>query len=603
MNTGKFTINYLKPFWGQVVLYILLSILSVMFMLCTILSVNDFVKLLFPLDSKASVAGGNASALNQASGYIYDWLISMGKSKALLYFSLILFTLYSLKNIFGYLSSRVMVALRAKVVRNIRNDLYDKVLRLSLSFYGKSRKGDLVSRFSNDLIEYDEAVLRSYHQAVLALITVIFYIAALLYINPILTAFVLLFLPLGAFLISRISRKLRRKSLHMQQKNSLLLFLAEETISGLRIIKAYTSIQFFNSRFQRHNKSYTRLRNAIYRRVDLASPVSDFLGNFMVIIVLLFGSHLVLAENSTFTPSIFVVYIILFATIINPIKDISTSFYNLRKGKGIINRITEIFSEKEQIQDKEGSIQIHSFNSNIEFKDVSFSYEKGDIVLSKINLIIPKGQSIALVGPSGAGKSTLVDLIARFYDCSSGEVLIDGKNVKDLSLKSIRNLISFVTQDTILFNDTILNNIALGIPEATEEEIVQAAKVANAHEFISKMKQGYHTQIGDRGGKLSGGQRQRISIARAVLKNAPILILDEATSALDTESERLVQNSLYEIMKNRTSIVIAHRLSTIQNADQIIVMDKGEIVQKGSHAELIRKEGVYQKLRNMQTFE
>ena len=439
---------------------------------------------------------------------------------------------------------------------------------------------------------------------IISIISIVLYLTVLLYTNAKLTLFVLLLLPVTALVLSTITRKLRRNSATLQQKTSFLMSMTEETLGGVRVIKAHNAIDFSNQRFRKFNSSYTRLKNSIYRRVDLASPVSDFLGNAVVMCILIFGSSLALKDGSGFTPEMFIVYIVLFVLVINPAKDASTAFSQIKKGQASIARINEVLDYPEPQMETEKPQPVHSFEDKIVFDDVSFSYGKSaEAVLSSVSFEIKKGQTVALVGPSGGGKSTSLDLILRFYDPTSGDILLDGNSIKHYKLKDLRKLIGFVTQDTVLFNGTIFDNIVFGNSEAAEEDVIAAAKIANAHDFIMKTDQGYQTQIGDSGSKLSGGQRQRISIARAILQNPSILLLDEATSALDTEAEHLVQEALNRASENRTTLIIAHRLSTVIHADLILVLDNGKIVQRGTHQTLFNEEGIYRKLCTMQTLQ
>jgi ABC-type multidrug transport system fused ATPase/permease subunit len=433
---------------------------------------------------------------------------------------------------------------------------------------------------------------------------VVLYFAMLLYINYKLTIFVLCLFPIIALVVSRITRHLRRNSVALQQKTSHLTSLIEETLSGLRIIKAFTAIEFTNSRFRSYNESYTRLRNKVYRRIDLASPVSDFMANCIVMAILLFGAFLVFNNDSGLSPELFITYIMLFVLLINPAKDIANSMSSIKKGRACEDRLVDYLNMKETVVDVENPIAFDGLKNAIVFDNVSFSYNGTDIVLDSINLTIEKGKTVALVGHSGSGKSTLLDLLSRFYNVSSGRILLDGTPIENYSIASLRNSLGVVSQETILFNDTVFNNISFGCSGADRDSVIQAAKIANAHDFIMQMPNGYDTVIGDGGDRLSGGQRQRLSIARAVLKNPDIVMLDEATSALDTENERLVQNAMNNMLKGRTAIVVAHRLSTVVSVDEIIVLDKGRIVERGTHKQLYANVGgVYHKLCTMQNFE
>lgn len=490
---------------------------------------------------------------------------------------------------------------RIGAVKDMRNQIYRKILILPLSFFSSRKKGDIIARITNDVQEVEYSIMNYMEMIIRDPITIIVYFIFLLSISPMLTLFVIIVLPVIGYLIGAIGKTLRRKSKVGQTKYAGMLSTIEESISGLRIIKAFNAINFLDDRFKDQNSSYARVSKGIYRRRDLSSPLSEFLSSVGIIAVLWFGGRLVLGESSTVTAEVFIMYIVVFSQIIPPAKTFATGYYSIQKGIAAADRVFEILDAEEVIEEKKNAAHIESFTDSVEYRNVNFKYEK-DPVLTNINLEIKKGKIIALVGPSGGGKSTMVDLLPRFYDVVEGEIMIDGKNLKDYKIKDIRGLMGMVTQESILFNDSIYNNIAFGKDDAKEEDVIEAAKVANAHDFIMQTPEGYQTNIGDRGTKLSGGQKQRLSIARAVLRNPPILILDEATSALDTESERLVQDALYKVMSHRTSIVIAHRLSTIMNADEIIVLQKGEIVERGNHNELLAKKGVYKKLHDLQSF-
>lgn len=592
-----FTWIFAKPYLGRIILYFVLVCLATVFSIASILSASNFLNVLFSQELSNTVVA-NPSLLDEFLSSFYSKIIAYGRVNALYIFGVLIFIIYFLKDVFTYLASFVVASVRNKVVRNIRNKLFQKYISLPLSYLSTHRKGDLISRLSNDVIEYDENVLKSIMSLVGGLITVSLYLTALFYIDYTLTFTVLIVFPIVALLSSFISRTLRQSSKHLQQKSANIISIIEQTISGLRIIKAHTAIELMNERFIHFNSSYTRLRNSIYRRVDLASPISEFLGNSMLIGLLLFGSSKVLSHGSI-SAELFIIYLVLFTLIIKPAKDIPTSFFNIKKGKASIDRIVDILEIKNQIIEPKEPIAFPKIEKGIIFNNVSFSY-KEDLVLKNINLIFEKGKTTAIVGSSGSGKSTLIDLIPKLYEPTLGEILFDNINSKAIHSKAIRDNIAFVTQETILFNDSIFNNITFGSNAYSLEQVKKAAEIANAHTFIDKLPEGYNTIIGDRGSTLSGGERQRISIARAVLKNADILILDEATSALDTENERLVQEAISKITKDKTSIIIAHRLSTITNADKIIVLDKGEIKEEGTHHELIQQNGIYTKLCSMQ---
>lgn len=551
---------------------------------------------------EAPVIELSIDSVKEYFNYYFSYtIVKNGKMDALIMVCVLVVVMIFFKNLFRYMAMFTIAKARTGVVKDLRAKMYRKALVLPLSFYSDEKKGDIMSRFSNDVLEVEWSILNSLEILFRDPLAIILYLATLLYMSPQLTLFVFLLLPLAGLIIGKIGKSLKKTSVKGQQKIGELMSSVEETLSGLRIIKAFNAENFINKKFDKQNSEYHDLMTSMYRKRDLASPMSEFLGVTTMAIVLWFGGKLVLSHNSTISASAFVGYIAIFSQIINPAKAFSSAFYNIQKGIASIERINKIIDAEETIKEIPNALSINGFNESIEFKNASFAYND-KYVLKNIHLKIEKGKTIALVGQSGAGKSTLVDLLPRFYDVISGEVLIDGKNVQHLKLHDLRALFGIVTQESILFNDTVFNNIAFGVENATEEDVINAAKIANAHEFISQMESGYQTNIGDRGSKLSGGQRQRLSIARAVFKNPPILILDEATSALDTESERLVQDALNHLMQNRTSIIIAHRLSTIQNADEIIVLHEGQIVERGTHTQLISKNGVYKKLCDLQTF-
>ncbi|MFA7132125.1 MAG: ABC transporter ATP-binding protein [Bacteroidales bacterium] len=593
-----FNWTFAKPYIVNIILYIILVCLATIFSIGSILSASNFLSVLFQ-EGISNTPIVNPSVLDNLLNNVYGNIIAFGKEKALLIFGILIFIIYFLKDIFSYLAAFIISSVRSRMLRNIRNMLFKKYISLPLSYINTHRKGDLISRISNDIIEYDENVLKSIISFLSAIITVILYFLVLLYIDYKLTLVVLVVFPIVSAFISLISRSLRSSSKHLQQKNSNLVSIIEQTISGLRIIKAHTAIEMMNERFVHFNASFTRLRNGIYRKVDLASPMSEFFGNTMLIGLLLFGSSRVISYSPTLSPEIFIVYLVLFTLIIKPAKDIPTAFFNLKKGKASIERIVEILEIENKIKEPNNPIPFPNFDKGIIFNNVSFAY-LDKLVLKNINIVFEKGKTTAIVGSSGSGKSTLIDLIPKFYQPTEGEILFDNINSCDILSNQIRNQISIVTQDTILFNDTVINNITFGFENYTLEQVKNAAKIANAHQFIESLPDGYNTIIGDRGSNLSGGQRQRLSIARAILKNSEILILDEATSALDTENERLVQDAISKITIGKTSIIIAHRLSTIYNADKILVLDKGEIKEVGTHKELISINGIYSKLCKMQ---
>jgi len=526
-----------------------------------------------------------------------------GPSSSLLLIGTIMVIAVLFKTGFSYLASYEMIYIRNGVVRDIRNLIYKKILSLPLPFFSDEKKGDILARATGDVSEVENSIMNSLDMFFKNPIIIIIYLSIMIAMSWQLTIFVFVLLPIAGIIIGRIGKTLKKRSTKGQNKMGQILSSIEETLSGLRIIKAFNAEARMENSFGKETNEYRRIMNSLSRRRSLAHPTSEFLGTIVIVIVLWFGGTLILSENSSMNPGAFIAYLGVFYSIINPAKQFSNALYSIQKGLASMERIDKILQTEPSIKDKENAINIGEFKDSIEYKNVDFSYNDSKQVLKGVNLEIQKGKIIALVGQSGSGKTTFADLLPRFYDVNNGSsICIDGHNIKDLSMKSLRNLMGNVNQDPILFNDTIYNNIAFGVENATEEDIINAAKIANAHEFIIQTEHGYNTNIGDRGGKLSGGQRQRLSIARAILKNPPILILDEATSALDTESERLVQDALYKLMENRTSIVIAHRLSTIKNADLICVFRDGEIVERGSHNELVKLDGVYNKLQQMQSF-
>ncbi|GIM58530.1 ABC transporter ATP-binding protein [Capnocytophaga canimorsus] len=509
-------------------------------------------------------------------------------------------TMFLLKNLFNYLAIFFVTFLRNGVLRDLRNKLYKKVTELPISYFSEQRKGDIISRISGDVNEVQSSFLSVLELIFREPLTIIFSIMAMLAISAKLTLFVFIFIPISGLIISKIGKSLKKQSTKVQEEQGRFLSLIEETVGGLRIIKAFNAEKIFNKRFQESTQRFHHFANSLMNRQNLASPVSEFLGILVIAILLWFGGSMVLIEK-TLDGSEFIAFMGLAYNILTPAKAISRASYDLRRGNAAAERVMEILDYQSQIQEKPNAIDKPNFEHSMVLKNITFAYGEQN-VLENFSLEIPKGKTVALVGQSGSGKSTIANLITRFYDVNQGQILLDGIDIKDLKIASLRRFMGIVAQDSILFNDTISNNLRIGKPDATQEEIIAAAKVANAYEFIQDLPQGFETNIGDAGNKLSGGQKQRLSIARAVLKNPPIMILDEATSALDTESERLVQNALENMMKNRTSIVIAHRLSTIQNADLIVVMQKGKIVEQGTHSQLLAKKGMYHKLVEMQSF-
>jgi len=590
--------NYLGQFKGKVGLYFVFIVLSIVFSIVSLGMLAPFFDLIFKGEM------GTNMGKNPITTFIGQLLVEPGKEfnplHALAIICLIIVVSIFLKNLFLYLSFYVLNPLKNRIVNSLRSELYEKILHLPIGYFTEKRKGDLISRITNDVSEVESSMVGALEGWIRDPLTIIANFAVLFYISPRLTLAILVCIPVIGFILGRISRSLKRHSNEAAEKHGESLSVIDETLNGLRVIKAFNVESLLKGRFGRINDELLDAKNRISRRRDMASPMSELLGVIVFVGILWFGGQLVL-ENKLdgLDASFFLAYLALFYNIINPVKTLSTSFSNMQKGSAAIIRIEEVLTTPQTVDDNPNGKKLESFNSSIEFRNVRFAYDDA-VILDNINLVVEKGKTVALVGSSGAGKSTLADLVPRFHDVTSGEVLIDGVNIRDYSLHSVRSQMSIVTQEPILFNDTIANNIALGAPNASDEEIRKAAEVANAHNFIMQKELGYQSNIGDRGSKLSGGERQRLTIARAVLKNPPILILDEATSSLDTESERLVQDAINNMMQNRTSIVIAHRLSTIRHADEIIVLQKGKIVERGTHAELITQNGFYKRLVDMQ---
>ena len=556
-----------------------------------------FLQLIF-LDGQGITSTSSNPAIQYVNDFLYTSVSKNGKVYTMGIICLLMVSFIILKNLFLYLSYYVLNPLKNQIVNHLREELYDKVLRLPIGFFNEKRKGDLMSRMTNDVGEVESSVVGTLEGWIRDPMTIIVTLTVLLLISVQLTLFILILIPVLGLVIGRVTKSLKKHSEEVAKKYGETLSTLDETLGGLRVIKAFNIEKLLRGKFFKSNDELLTAKNKISYRRDLASPLSEVMGVILFTAVLYYGGRLVL-RGELLEASAFLGFLGIFYNIISPAKALSTSFSNMRKGAAAINRIEDVLNTPVTVDDNPNGKKIDSFEHSIEFRNVNFAY--GDaVILENINLTVKKGQTIALVGSSGAGKSTLADLVPRFHDVTGGEVLIDGVNIKDYSLHSARNLMSIVTQEPILFNDTISSNIAIGYQQATEEEIIEAAKIANAHEFIIKKEGGYNSNIGDRGAKLSGGERQRLTIARAVLKNPPILILDEATSSLDTESERLVQDAINNLMSNRTSIVIAHRLSTIRHADEIIVLQKGKIVERGNHDELLAQGGFYKKLVEMQ---
>ena len=597
--------RYIRPYWSFVGLNIFFNLLGIIFGLFSITLAIPFLGLLFGTEHQVLSEPEFSLSAGWLQQYFYylisDVIASTGKEAALMWMCLTMLLMFLLKNVFRYLAMYFLAPVRNGVIMDIRNALYDKILILPLSYYSNERKGDIMARMTNDVQEIEWSVIGAIEMIFRDPPTIIVYLLTLFIMSPQLTLFSLVLIPLSALIIGRIGKSLKRTSDKGMQRTGDLLTIIEETLGGLRIIKAFNAEGSSRSRFFGTNHEVRRLMNRIYRKKDLASPVSEVFGAFVIVAIMWFGGRSVLAGTGSLSPEIFMTFIVVFSQILPPAKAITQAYYNLQKGKASSERVEQILQSEVTIVDKQDAVNLQGFNTAVTYRDVTFSYGT-EPVLEHINFELTKGKSIALVGQSGSGKSTLADLLPRFYDTTSGAVEIDGVDVKNCTLHSVRNLMGIVSQESILFNDTVFRNIALGQEQATEEEVIRAAKIANAHDFIMQLEDGYYTNIGDRGHKLSGGQRQRLSIARAVLKNPPILILDEATSALDTESERLVQDALNRLMEHRTTLIIAHRLSTIQHADEILVVQHGQIVERGTHPVLLEKNGAYRKLYDLQSF-
>jgi len=606
-------LKYVRGYWNFAVLNIVFNILSVLFSLFSLGMVFPFLQILFSDDNSKinTIVQQGPPVLKLSTSSVIDYInfqlansaFVNGKLHVLILICISTVIAILLKNLTRYLAMFFLAPIRNGVVRDIRNNIFDKTLQLPLSYYSDERKGDIISRMTIDVQEIEWSIMQSLEMIFREPLNIILFLFMMVAMAPQLTIVALILLPLTAVLIGTIGKSLKRSSVRVKEKMGVLLSIMDETLGGLRIIKGFNAERSVKKKFGEENQLYTGFMNRLYRKVDLASPLSEFLGIAVFVVILYLGGKMVL-DDKTMNGAVFITYLVIFSQLITPAKSITTAYYNVQKGLASAERVDKILNAEVSIKDSKDAQPIHRFEKEIEYRNVSFAYIKGDIgwAVRNINLKIEKGKTIALVGQSGSGKTTLSDLLPRFYDTTEGEILIDGIPMKNLNIKDLRKLMGIVSQESILFNDTVFNNIAFGIEQASEEDVIAAAKVANAHEFILQMPSGYQTNIGDRGGKMSGGQRQRISIARAVLKNPPILILDEATSALDTESERLVQDALNKLMKNRTSVVIAHRLSTIQHADEIIVMQKSEIAERGTHSQLLAKNGAYKRLYDMQTF-
>jgi subfamily B ATP-binding cassette protein MsbA len=615
MKSFRIVLNYARGFGLYSFLNIVFNILSAIFNLLTLLLFIPFLKLLFQdnvkpvvpvkpiLDTSEGWLDGYKDYIGSYSNYLMDdYLFSNGKGNGLLYFCLFILVLFFLKNLTRYMAMYYLAVIRNGVVMNLRKQLYGKLISLPVGYFTNERKGDLISRLTNDVTEIEVSVMSSLELIFREPFTITIFLLSMLVISPSLTLFSLVLMPISALIIGRVGKSLKRTSAKGQSKMGEVVAGIDEMIGGLRILKAFNAEEQSKKNFEKTNSEYNNISIRMFRKRDLSGPMSEFLGSAVLITLVWFGGNLILGGDADdLNGEAFIGFIIVFSQLIRPVQGIATAHSNINKGLAAKDRVDEILNTHNAILEQKDALPVTQFNSEIRFENVTFRYETED-VLKNISFTIPKGKTVALVGQSGSGKSTIADLVPRFYDTTSGDVLLDGVSLKKLKAKDIRSFMGIVSQESILFNDTIAGNIALGDPNPDLKRVEEAAKIANAHEFISNLENGYLQNIGERGMKLSGGQRQRVCIARAVYKNPPILILDEATSALDTESEKLVQDSLSSLMKNRTTLVVAHRLSTIQHADEILVLQKGEIVERGNHTDLYAANGVYRKLCDMQSF-
>lgn len=596
--------KYISDFKGQVGLFCITTLLSVLFGLFSFSMLAPVLQVLFGAGTSGSSDAAKPvtnkwDIVGQATQWINNFVREHDKLTSLTYIVIVVAVFTILKNLFVYLSLNILNPIRYAVLRKLRDDMFTKILSLPIGFFTEERKADLISRMTNDINEIEVSIMNVLESFIREPLTILFVLGSMVIISPQLTVFLVLFLPIAGIVIGRVGKSLKKPSNLAQEYLGSILGIIDETIAGMRVVKAFNAERHQQLKFRETNNILFRTRNQISRRKELGSPMSETMGVVVVCMILWYGGKLIFSGQSTLTGPFFLTYIALFYMVINPLKNLSTALNNVQKGAAALDRIEYLLNADNTITEAPAAKSVSAFERSIELRNVDFKY--GDkTILSNINLTIEKGKTIALVGASGAGKSTLVDLIPRFHDVTSGEILIDGVNVKDVKLYDLRRLMGVVSQDPILFNDTIYNNITLGTGGADKERVEEAARIAHAHNFIVQKADGYETNVGDRGARLSGGERQRVTIARAVLKNPPILILDEATSSLDTESERIVQDAINTLMQNRTCIVIAHRLSTVQHADEIVVMEKGKIMERGTHQQLIERNGLYKKLVEMQ---
>ncbi|OUS01937.1 antibiotic ABC transporter ATP-binding protein [Flavobacteriales bacterium 33_180_T64] len=608
MDYFKQILRFATPYKSYAILNIIANTFYALFSGLSFMVLMPLLKVLFDKDTERIVVKPTYNGFTEAATYFNDYLnyhiselADNDAGKALSFVIILILTVFFLKNISNYLAMYFITFLRNGALKDIRNELYDKTIELPLSYFSEKRKGDIMARLGTDVLEIQHSFLSILELLFREPLTIIFTILFMLTISVKLTLFVFIFIPISGIIISLIGKSLKKKSDKVQKEQGYFLSLLEESLGGLKVIKGFNMESIFNKKFQDSTKRFFHYSNSLLNRTNLAKPTSEFLGIGVIGVLLWFGGRMVLVHE-TLESEQFLTFMGLAYNILTPAKAISKASYSVKKGNAAAERVLEILNTESPLKDKPNAISKADFTSEIILNNVSFKYED-NLVLKDFSITVPKGKTVALVGQSGSGKSTIANLVTRFYDVTGGDISIDGTDIRNLTKHSLRDLMGLVTQDSILFNDTVKNNILLGKEHASDEDIIKALKIANAWEFVKDLPNGIDTNIGDSGGKLSGGQQQRLSIARAVLKNPPIMILDEATSALDTESERIVQNALENMMKNRTSIVIAHRLSTIQNADEIIVMQKGQIAEQGTHSELISKNGVYKKLVDMQSFE
>ncbi|HPF51840.1 MAG TPA: ABC transporter ATP-binding protein [Draconibacterium sp.] len=597
--------RYIPPYKTRLVLNFASNLLSAIFAVFSMAMMIPILEIVFNLSENVGTLQEWSFSMDSIKNNLYYYVtqikVDYGPGATLLFVGLFVILATMLKVGFAYLAAYQAVYIRNGVVKDIRHEIFNKILYLSLSFFSEEKKGDIMARVTGDVTEVENSIMSSLDMFLKNPVLIIVFLISLLVMSPSMTLFIFLVLPIAGFIIGRVGKTLKKVSREGQDKMGILLSVIEETLGGLRIIKAFNAEKKMDEHFDKELDDYRSIMNRLMRRRELAHPMSEFLGTIVMVIVVWFGGTLILGNNSELSGPEFIAYLGIFYQIINPAKAFTQALYSIQKGLAAMDRIDMILQAENKITDSPNAFALSGLSEAVEYKNISFAYEE-KTVIKNISLTIPKGKTVALVGQSGSGKTTFVDLLPRFYDVQEGGIYIDGKNIRDLKIHSLRNLMGNVNQEAILFNDTIYNNIAFGVDKTSKEEVIAAAKVANAHDFIMETEKGYDTIIGDRGSKLSGGQRQRLSIARAILKNPPILILDEATSALDTESERLVQDALEKLMKNRTSLVIAHRLSTVRNADQICVFHEGEIVEQGTHDELIKLDRRYKRLHDMQMF-